>query len=88
MKLCVNFDLAFGFVLQSRSQLLPGIVMLLQKMWRGAIARKRYRRMLAVRRIIEAYRQYRMRKYILQLCKAFKYSFVNFLSPFFFLELF
>ncbi|CAG0902655.1 unnamed protein product [Darwinula stevensoni] len=57
---------------QSRSQLLPGIVMLLQKMWRGAIARKRYRRMLAVRRIIEAYRQYRMRKYILQLCKAFK----------------
>ncbi|KAK2160949.1 hypothetical protein LSH36_124g01005 [Paralvinella palmiformis] len=56
----------------ARSRKIPGIVLLLQKMWRGAIARKRYKQMLAVYRIMDAYRKYKCRTYIKKLQTSLK----------------
>ena len=41
-------------------------------MWRGAIARRRYKQMLAVRTIITAYRHYKVRSYLQKLNIIFK----------------
>lgn len=41
-------------------------------MWRGTIARKRVRRMMAVRRIAAAYRRYKLRAYVRSLQKVFQ----------------
>merc|ERR1719516_364535 len=49
---------------KARSQLIPGIVIFLQKMCRGTLARKEYQRMLAARMIWGKYRKYKMRTYI------------------------
>ncbi|XP_055925678.1 unconventional myosin-Id-like [Argiope bruennichi] len=55
-----------------RLELIPGIVVFLQKMWRGAIARLRYRKMLAMLAIIKFYRHQKLRKYIDQVNHAFR----------------
>ncbi|GFY68495.1 unconventional myosin-Id [Trichonephila inaurata madagascariensis] len=57
-----------------RLELIPGIVVFLQKMWRGAIARLRYRKMLAMLTIIKFYRHQKLRKYIDQVNHVFRYS--------------
>ena len=41
-------------------------------MWRGAIARRQYRRMQAVRKIIRAFRNHKLRSYIVKLQSIFK----------------
>lgn len=41
-------------------------------MWRGALARKHYREMLAVRKIIKAYRNYKLRSYLTKIQVMFK----------------
>ncbi|KAG0729962.1 Myosin-IA [Chionoecetes opilio] len=49
---------------QARAKLIPGIVIFLQKMWRGAVCRLNYRRMLAAIKILRHYRLYKMRTYM------------------------
>ncbi|XP_037971119.2 unconventional myosin ID isoform X5 [Plutella xylostella] len=51
----------------ARAELIPSIVVLLQKLWRGALARQRYRKMKAALRIFHAWRRYRSRRYIAEL---------------------
>ena len=57
---------------QARSRLIPHIVIFLQKMWRGALCRMRYRKMLAARTILHAFRRYKLRHYITQLNSLFR----------------
>jgi len=57
---------------KARSQLIPGIVIFLQKMCRGTLARKQYKRMVAARLIWGKYRKYKMRTYVNTLQKTFK----------------
>lgn len=56
----------------NRSQLIPGIVIFLQKMCRGSLARKEYKRMVAARLIWGKYRKYKMRTYMSSLQSTFK----------------
>ncbi|XP_049872958.1 unconventional myosin ID [Pectinophora gossypiella] len=48
----------------ARAELIPSIVVLLQKQWRGALARQRYRKMKAALTIYNAWKRYRCRRYI------------------------
>lgn len=47
-----------------RAELIPAIVVLLQKQWRGAICRAKYQKMKAAYFIIKFYRRYKIRSYI------------------------
>lgn len=49
---------------QARARLIPGIVIFLQKLWRGSVCRRRYKKILAAKKIVGAYRRYKMRAYI------------------------
>ncbi|XP_028032793.1 myosin-IA [Bombyx mandarina] len=51
----------------ARAELIPSIVVLLQKLWRGAIARRRYKKMKAALTIFNAWKRYRYRRYISEL---------------------
>ncbi|XP_054168663.1 unconventional myosin-Id-like [Oppia nitens] len=55
-----------------RTKLLHNIVVFLQKLWRGAIARMRYRKMRAAMTIIQYYRRYKVRKYVVQLLHLYR----------------
>jgi len=57
---------------QKRMSLIPGIIIFLQKMLRGTLARKRYKRMVAARLIWRKYRKYKMRSYITDLNSTFR----------------
>ncbi|GMS88608.1 hypothetical protein PENTCL1PPCAC_10783 [Pristionchus entomophagus] len=57
---------------EARARKVVDIVIFLQKMTRGTLARARYRKMLAVRRIIGAYRRYKLRSYIFSVIAAFR----------------
>ncbi|XP_032517084.2 unconventional myosin ID [Danaus plexippus] len=52
---------------RARSELIPSIVVLLQKLWRGTLARQRYRRMKAALVIYNGWKRYRFRRYISEL---------------------
>ena len=43
-------------------------------MWRGALCRVRYRKMLAARTILHAFRRYKLRHYVSQLNTLFRYT--------------
>lgn len=47
-----------------RADLIPAIVILLQKQWRGAICRAKFRKLKAAYFIIKFYRRYKIRTYI------------------------
>lgn len=51
----------------ARAELIPSIVILLQKLWRGTLARQRYRKMKAALVIYNAWKRYRFRRYIADL---------------------
>ncbi|UYV60479.1 MYO1D [Cordylochernes scorpioides] len=55
-----------------RDQKIPGVVLFLQKIWRGTLARRLYRRMQALLCIMDHYRRYKQRIYVQQLCNVFK----------------
>ncbi|GMT18808.1 hypothetical protein PFISCL1PPCAC_10105, partial [Pristionchus fissidentatus] len=57
---------------EQRAHKMVDVVVFLQKMTRGTLARRRYRKMLAVRRIIGAYRRYKLRTYIFSVIDAFR----------------
>ncbi|XP_012257190.2 unconventional myosin ID [Athalia rosae] len=57
---------------KARSELIPGIVILLQKQWRGYLCRQRYKKMKAALVIMKHYRLYKQRTYMKQLQSTFK----------------
>ncbi|KAL1137847.1 hypothetical protein AAG570_009543 [Ranatra chinensis] len=57
---------------QMRAELIPHIVILLQKQWRGALCRLRYRKMKAALKIMQFYKFHKLRKYISQLAQSFR----------------
>lgn len=56
----------------ARAELIPSIVVLLQKVWRGTLARMQYRKMKAALVIMRYYHAYKLRSYISQLASSFK----------------
>lgn len=52
--------------------MIPGIVVLLQKQWRGYLCRQKYKKMKAALTIMRHYRRYKIRTYIKELGKIFK----------------
>lgn len=61
-----------------REDLIPGIVILLQKQWRGTLCRQRFQKMKALMAIMNYYRRYKMRQYITQLSLTFRYFYYHF----------
>ncbi|XP_024946360.1 myosin-IA isoform X2 [Cephus cinctus] len=57
---------------KARSDLIPGIVILLQKQWRGYLCRQRYKKMKAALVIMDYYRRYKKRVYIKELENTFR----------------
>ena len=56
----------------TRTNRIPQLVIYLQKFWRGALARKYYKRLRAAHVISMAYKRYKVRRYINELNTAFK----------------
>lgn len=56
----------------ARSELIPGIVVLLQKQWRGYLCRRQYKKMKAAIIIFKYYYQYKQRSYICELQETLK----------------
>lgn len=48
----------------ARNELIPGIVTLIQKTWRGYVARQQYKKMRALMTMVQAYRMKKMRTYV------------------------
>uniref|UniRef100_A0A4W5PQL1 Unconventional myosin-Id n=1 Tax=Hucho hucho TaxID=62062 RepID=A0A4W5PQL1_9TELE len=57
---------------EQRTEMVGRIVLFLQKVWRGTIARKRYRRMRAAVIILQAYRRFKVKSYIKDVNRKFK----------------
>lgn len=57
-----------------RAELIPGIVTLLQKQWRGAMCRQRYKKMKAALAIMCYYRRYKMKTYFTQMSHKFRHA--------------
>ena len=55
-----------------RNDLIPGVVILLQKQWRGYICRQKYKKMRAALILMEHYKRYKRRIYIKQLERTFR----------------
>lgn len=56
-----------------RTERIPQIVIYLQKFWRGALARKYYKKLKAANKIAIAYKKFKARRYINVLLKSYKY---------------
>ncbi|NXW81913.1 MYO1G protein, partial [Alopecoenas beccarii] len=57
---------------QARAQLIPIIVLLLQKAWRGALARRRCRQLRAAYAIMAFYKRQKVRAYLRELLRRFQ----------------
>ncbi|GAA6110242.1 unconventional myosin-Id [Tachysurus ichikawai] len=57
---------------EQRAQMVQRIVLFLQKIWRGTIARMRYRRMRAALIILRAYQRYKVKSYIREVHRRFQ----------------
>uniref|UniRef100_A0A1A8FRE7 Unconventional myosin-Id n=1 Tax=Nothobranchius korthausae TaxID=1143690 RepID=A0A1A8FRE7_9TELE len=57
---------------EERAEMVQRIILFLQKVWRGALARRRYRRMRAALIILQAYRRYKVKSYIREVNRRFK----------------
>ncbi|KAM4524857.1 unconventional myosin-Id isoform 1-T1 [Odontesthes bonariensis] len=57
---------------EQRAEMVQRIVLFLQKVWRGTVARMRYRRMRAALIILQAYRRYKVKSYIREVNRRFK----------------
>nr|XP_033774299.1 LOW QUALITY PROTEIN: unconventional myosin-Id [Geotrypetes seraphini] len=58
---------------EKRAQMLIRIIIFLQKVWLGAVVRRRYKRMKAALAIIRFYRQYKVKSYIREVSKRFQH---------------
>jgi myosin I len=56
---------------QKRTRMIPGIVILLQKLWRGTVARMHYKKMRAAMTIMRFYRKHKLRSYFAALQAIF-----------------
>ncbi|XP_071812059.1 unconventional myosin-Id-like isoform X2 [Apostichopus japonicus] len=56
---------------EERSKLIPALAIFLQKIWRGTLARRRVKFMRATYKIINAYRIFKTRRYVLKVVKVF-----------------
>ncbi|XP_034286414.1 unconventional myosin-Ig isoform X1 [Pantherophis guttatus] len=56
---------------QERANLIPIIVLLLQKVWRGALARKRCRYLRAIYTIMSYYKRHKVKSHLLELVQRF-----------------
>nr|XP_033787810.1 unconventional myosin-Ig [Geotrypetes seraphini] len=56
-----------------RAQLIPIIVLLLQKVWRGTLARKRCRYLRAIYTIMRYYKRHKVKSYVLELVQRFQH---------------
>uniref|UniRef100_A0A8C7Y549 Unconventional myosin-Id n=1 Tax=Oryzias sinensis TaxID=183150 RepID=A0A8C7Y549_9TELE len=57
---------------EQRADMVQRIVLFLQKVWRGTLARMRYRRMRAAHTILQAYRRYKVKSYIREVNRRFR----------------
>ncbi|XP_077866733.1 unconventional myosin-Id-like [Saccoglossus kowalevskii] len=57
---------------EARAKLIPGIVLYIQKLWRGTVARRRVRQMRAVYLIMNRYRRYKARSFMSQVIETFR----------------
>ncbi|XP_062423614.1 unconventional myosin-Ig [Rhea pennata] len=57
---------------RARAQLIPIIVLLLQKAWRGALARRRCRRLRAAAAIVGFYKRHKVKAYLRELARRFQ----------------
>ncbi|XP_048871147.1 unconventional myosin-Id isoform X1 [Brienomyrus brachyistius] len=57
---------------EQRAEMVQRIVLFLQKVWRGTVARMRYRRMRAALIILRTYRRYKVKSYIREVNRRFK----------------
>ncbi|XP_051968101.1 unconventional myosin-Id-like isoform X2 [Xyrauchen texanus] len=58
---------------EQRTEMVKRIVLFMQKVWRGTLARMRYRRMRAAVIIIRAYRRYKVKSYICEVNSRFRH---------------
>ncbi|XP_053569677.1 unconventional myosin-Ig [Bombina bombina] len=56
---------------QERAQLIPIIVLLIQKVWRGTLARKRYKQLRAIYTIMRHYKCYKVRSHLMEVVRRF-----------------
>ncbi|KAM4689823.1 unconventional myosin-Ig [Discoglossus pictus] len=56
---------------QERTQLIPIIVLLIQKVWRGTLARKRYKQLRAIYTIMSYYKCYKVRSHLMEVVRRF-----------------
>nr|CAD7459687.1 unnamed protein product [Timema tahoe] len=71
-KIFIRSPVTLAKLEEARTQMIPGIVTLLQKLWRGTMCRVRYRKMKAALKIMAFYRQCKIRRYINQLELQFR----------------
>ncbi|XP_056374744.1 unconventional myosin-Ig [Hyla sarda] len=57
---------------QERAQLIPIIVLLIQKLWRGTLARWRFRRLKAIYKIMSFYKCYKVRSHLMEIVRLFQ----------------
>nr|CAD7591668.1 unnamed protein product [Timema genevievae] len=71
-KIFIRSPVTLAKLEEARTQMIPGIVTLLQKLWRGTMCRIRYRKMKAALKIMAFYRKCKIRRYINQLELQFR----------------
>nr|CAD7410711.1 unnamed protein product [Timema cristinae] len=71
-KIFIRSPVTLAKLEEARTQMIPGIVTLLQKLWRGTMCRIRYRKMKAALKIMAFYRHCKIRRYINQLELQFR----------------
>lgn len=59
---------------RERNEMIPNIIIFLQKQVRGWIARQRYKKMKAAATIMRIYRQYKLRSYVATLAQRFQHA--------------
>ncbi|XP_063780654.1 unconventional myosin-Ig [Pseudophryne corroboree] len=57
---------------QERAQLIPIIVLLIQKVWRGTLARWRFKRLKAIYTIMSYYKCYKVRSHLMEVVRRFE----------------
>uniref|UniRef100_A0A8C5QFT0 Myosin IG n=1 Tax=Leptobrachium leishanense TaxID=445787 RepID=A0A8C5QFT0_9ANUR len=55
-----------------RAQLIPIIVLLIQKVWRGTLARKRFKQLRAIYTIMRFYKCYKVRSHLMEVVRRFQ----------------
>lgn len=57
---------------EARDEMLPTVAIMIQRQWRGAIQRMRYKRLLAALKIQRAFRRWKSKKWVALVIKTFK----------------